>query len=132
MSLREEVLEEILALLVLLAGLADRAAGRHLAIALPLLAGLAHAEAVARNCILGLPSGAPARLAVSRAGDRAARLADDFRMLVRILRACLAQARRRARLVTRDVAAEVGAALAPCGLVRPGRPVSRPVVPDTS
>ncbi|MDN2578841.1 hypothetical protein [Aquibium sp. ELW1220] len=104
MSWREEVLEDILALLVLFAGLADRAASRPLAIALPVLAGLAHAESVARNYLIGLPAGAPALLATSRSGDRAARLAADFRMLARMLRAYLALARRRARFATCDIA----------------------------
>ncbi|MDN2581463.1 hypothetical protein [Aquibium sp. ELW1220] len=132
MSCREEVLEEILALLVLLAGLADRAAGRSLAIALPMLAGLAHAESVARNYLIGLPAGAPALISTSRSGDRAERLAADFRMLARILRAYLAQARCRARFAIRDIAEEVGSAPAPRRLVRQGRPVPAPVAPDTS
>jgi hypothetical protein len=132
MGWKEEVLEEILALLVLLAGLADRAAGRPLAIALPVLAGLAHAEAVARDYIIGLPSGAAALVASSRSEDRAARLAADFRMLVRILRTYLAKARCRARLCAGDGAAPVGQAFPPRRLVRPAHPVPTPVAPDTS
>ena len=132
MGWKEEVLEEILALLVLLAGLADRAAGRPLAIALPVLAGLAHAEAVARTYVIGLPSGAAALVASSRSEDRAARLAADFRMLARLLRAHLALVKRRGRLSARDVAAPVGQAFPPRRLVRTGRPVPAPVAPDTS
>jgi len=133
MGWKEEVLEEILALLVLLAGLADRAAGRPLAIALPVLAGLAHAEAVARTYLIGLPSGAAARVASSPATDRAARLAADFRMLARILRACLAQARRRARFATRDVARQADSSTAPQALARALRHcAAAPVAPDTS
>jgi hypothetical protein len=133
MGLREEVLEEILALLVLLAGLADRAAGRPLAIALPVLAGLAHAEAVARNYLIGLPTGAAASVATSRATDRAARLAADFRMLARILRAYLAQARRRERLCVRNAAAQSDASTAPQWLACARRHhAAAPVAPDTS
>jgi hypothetical protein len=133
MGWKEEVLEEILALLVLLAGLADRAAGRPLAIALPVLAGLAHAEAVARNYIIGLPSGAAALVASSRSEDRAARLAADFRMLARILRAYLAQAKRRARLGVRDTAVPPDASTAPQWLACARRHcATAPVAPDTS
>ena len=133
MSCREEVLEEILTLLVLLAGLADRAAGRPLAIALPVLAGLAHAEAVARNYLIGLPSGAPALIASSRSEDRATRLAADFRTLARILRAYLAQARRRARHATRDIARQFCSTMARCGQsCAVGRPAAAPCEPDTS
>jgi hypothetical protein len=133
MGWKEEVLEEILALLVLLAGLADRAAGRPLAIALPVLAGLAHAEAVARDYIIGLPSGAAALVASSPSEDRAARLAADFRILVRILRTYLAQARRRARFASRAIARQAGSPVAPCGQsCAGGCPAATPCAPDTS
>jgi len=133
MGWKEEVLEEILALLVLLAGLADRVAGRPLAIALPVLAGLAHAEALARTYLIALPNGAAAGVATSRATDRAARLAADFRMLARLLRACLAQARRRERPCVRNAAAQTGASTAPQVLACARRPcAAAPVAPDTS
>lgn len=133
MGWREEVLEEILALLVLMAGLADRIAGRPLAIALPVLAGLAHAEAVARRYLIGLPTGAAALVASSQPQDRAARLAADLRKLARILRAYLTQARRRARFATRDIARQACAPMAPGENARAdGCPVEALPAPDTS
>jgi hypothetical protein len=93
-----DVLERILALLVSFASLADRAAGLPLCLALPLLGFLAQGEAVARSFVAGLPAGAPASIAMSRATDRAERLAADFRILVRLLRVLLARAANRARL----------------------------------
>ena len=133
MGWKEEVLEEILALLVLLAGLADRAAGRPLAISLPVLAGLANAETVARHYLIGLPCGAPALVASSRSEDRAARLAADFRTLARILRTFLAQAGRRARFPARAIARQAGTPVAPCGQSGAGCiPAAAPCAPDTS
>lgn len=93
-----DVLEKILALLVALAGLADRAVGLPLARQLALLGFLAQAEATARSFVVGLPSGSPAVLG-SRASDRAERLAADFRALALMLAAAIARARRRAALV---------------------------------
>ena len=127
------MLEEILALLVLLAGLADRVAGRPLAVVLPVLTGLAHAESVARRYLTGLPTGAAALVASSQPQDRAARLAADFRKLARILRAYLAQARRRARFATRDIARKACAPMAPCGhACADGCPAEALPAPDTS
>jgi hypothetical protein len=127
-----EVLEQILALLVLCAGLADRAAGRPLAVALPVLAFLARGEAVTRSYVIGLPSGAPALVAASRAEDRATRLAADFRALVRILRGLLAQARRRARFAGRRTARPAGAPQASRGVALAGHRVPALPAPDTS
>jgi hypothetical protein len=133
MGWKEEMLEEILILLVLFADLADRVAGRPLAIALPVLAGLTRAEAVARGYLVGLPSGASARVAVSRAQDRAERLAADFRMLARILRAYLAKARRQARFATREIARQADPSLPSCRSRCPDAcPAAAPRAPDTS
>jgi hypothetical protein len=97
-----DMLEQILALLVSFAGLADRAGGLPLALQLPLFAFLAQGEAVGRSFVASLPSGAPAIVAAARTEDRAERLAADFRMLARILRALLARARRVARFANRE------------------------------
>ena len=95
-----DVLEQILALLVSFAGLADRAAGLPLCLQLPALIFLTQGEAVARSFVIGLPAGAPAAIAGSHAGDRAERLAADFPALARMLRSLLALARRRAHFAT--------------------------------
>jgi len=92
-----ETLEQILALLISFAALADRAAGLPLSIQLPLFAFLTRGEAVARSFLVDLPAGAPAFLVTSQAEEGAERLAADFRALAKILRALLAKARRRAR-----------------------------------
>lgn len=97
-----EVLEQILALLVSFAALADRAAMMPLCFQLPGLAYLVEAEAVARSFVVGLPFGAPAAVTLSQSEDRATRLATDFRALAVMLRALLALARRRARLLARE------------------------------
>ncbi|APH71744.1 hypothetical protein [Aquibium oceanicum] len=68
---------------------------------LPGLAYLVEAEAVARSFVVGLPFGAPAAVTLSQSEDRATRLATDFRALAVMLRAFLALARRRARLLAR-------------------------------
>ena len=127
---REQVLEQILALLVSFAGLADRAAGMPLSLALPGLAFLAHSEAVARSYVAGLPTGAPALVAASDAADRAERLAADFRALARILRALLAQVRRRARFAAPEAGRRIGSTMAPRG--RSGQEPHPPAAPDTS
>jgi hypothetical protein len=130
-----EVLEQILALLVAFAGLADRAVSLPLFLQLPLFAFLTQGEAVARSFIVELPAGAPALLAASRATDRAARLAADFRALARMLRALLARARRRARFAgsgTARTAGPVSSSMPPLPPARPGRPLPALPAPDTS
>ena len=127
------MLERILALLVSLAGLADRAGGQPLSLQLTVLGHVARGEDVARSFIAGLPFGAMAAFATSRAGDRAERLAADLRLLARILRALLARARLRARSSTRDTVLQAGCLLPPRG---PGGadacPAAPPRAPDTS
>jgi hypothetical protein len=123
-----DVLEHILMLLVSFAALADRAACAPLCLQLPALGFLTHGEAVARSFIVELPAGAAATVAASRAGDRAERLATDFRVLARILRALLARARRRARFAT----LECRRAPTPRDPARPGRMVPALPAPDTS
>ena len=125
-------LEQILALLVSFAGLADRAAGQPLSVVLPALAFLAQGEAAARSYVIGLPSGAPALVAASQATDRAERLAADFRALVRILRALLSQARRRARFAVRQAAWRTASPLPPRGVARPEHGMPALPAPDTS
>jgi hypothetical protein len=128
-----DILEQILALLVALAGLADRAAAAPLCLVLPALAFLARAEDVARSCLVDMPAGAPAFLAASRSEGRAVRLAAEFRALARILRVLMAKARRLARFATRNTARRAAAPLRPCS---PGCadacPAAEPRAPDTS
>ncbi len=123
-----DILEQILALLVSFAGLADRAAGLPLCLQLPALVFLTQGEAVARSFVIGLPAGAPAAIAGSHAGDRAERLAADFRALARMLRSLLGLARRRARFAT----LEAPPAPLPRIPARSGRPVPALPAPDTS
>jgi hypothetical protein len=123
-----EMLEQILALLVSFASLADRAAGLPLCLALPVLAFLARGEAVARSFLIDLPSGALAHVAVSNAADRAERLAAEFRAQARLLRALLARARRRARFSVRDARPPMPPHMA----TRPGHRVPALAAPDTS
>ncbi|MFN3545936.1 MAG: hypothetical protein ACK4U0_00460 [Mesorhizobium sp.] len=123
-----DVLEHILALLVSFAGLADRAAGLPLCLQLPVFVFLTQGEAIARSFVIGLPAGAPAAIAGSHAGDRAERLAADFRALARMLRALLALARRRARFASLEPRPEA----LPRGLSCSGRAVPALPAPDTS
>ena len=125
-----EVLEEILALLVLLAGLADRTAGLPLLLQLPALGFLTRGENVARSFIIGFPSGAMAAVVTSHATDRAERLAADLRALARMLRTLLA-ARRLARFVTCPAASRAGVMLSH-PLARPERRVPALPAPDSS
>jgi hypothetical protein len=89
-----DVLERILALLLALAALADRAAGLPAAKRLHVLAILGRGEAEARMLIIEMALGAPAEAAAppAAAGD-AGRLAASFRVLALALGALLAQAR---------------------------------------
>ena len=124
-----EVLEQIFALIVSFAGLADRAATLPLCLQLPGLAFLVQAEAVARCFVVGLPSGAPAALAISQSSDRATRLAADFRALALILRMVLARVRRRARHSFR----KDRPSMRPLGSAgTKTRKVTAPAAPDTS
>lgn len=123
------VLEQILALLVSFASLADRAAGLPLSRQLPVFAFLMLGEAVARSFVTGLPAGGPAAVVLSPARDRAERLAADFRALARILRGLLVQARRRALFDHRTRGTRAASPLRPA---MPGLPVVAPTAPDTS
>ncbi|MEX0408386.1 hypothetical protein ABGN05_22250 [Aquibium sp. LZ166] len=123
------MLEQIFALIVSFAGLADRAATLPLCLQLPGLAFLVQAEAVARCFVVGLPSGAPAALAISQSSDRATRLAADFRALALILRTMLARARRRARHSIREDRPSMRS-LGSAGTKT--RKVTAPAAPDTS
>ena len=92
-----DVLERILALLLALAALADRAAGLSAVRRLHVLAILGCGEAKARSLIVAMASGTPAEAtaaSIPAAGD-AARLAASFRMLALALDTLLAQARGR-------------------------------------
>ena len=110
-----DVLDQILALLVSFALLADRAALLPFRRQLPALAYMAQAETVVRCYVVGLPSGAP-----SRATDRATRLGPAFRALALMLRAIIARARRLAGVFAR--AARV--------TLRPSPPRGRPARPQ--
>jgi len=94
-----QVLESILALLLGLAAMADRASG--LSASDRLLGYLGLAEAEARGFVIGMlhESGAPAPdAAPSSAASHPERLAASFRALAFVLAAMLAQAGRLARL----------------------------------
>ncbi len=127
-----DMLESILVLLVSLAGLADRAAGMPLCLALPALGFIARAEDVARDFLAGLPAGTAACVVGSEATDRAERLAADLRALARLLRALLARARRRARFATRMTGQRAASLRTPLRLAQPGRAVPALPAPDTS
>ncbi|RST88466.1 hypothetical protein EJC49_00190 [Aquibium carbonis] len=127
-----DILESILALLVSLAGLADRAAGMPLCLALPALGFIARAEDVARDFLAGLPAGMAACVVGSESTDRAERLAVDLRALARLLRALLARARRRAWLSGKEMGLRTGSSSEPPLPARPGRPVPAWPAPDTS
>ena len=90
------VLERILALLLALAVLTDRAAGLPAARRLHLLSVLGHGEAMARDFILAMATGpdVPAEaIATSTAAGDAPLLAARFRMLALTLGTLLTQAR---------------------------------------
>lgn len=94
-----EVLERILALLIALAGLADRAALLPAPAQLPVLAILGRGESAARSFVRESVFGAPARAegaATPAAGD-AGRLAAGYRALALALAAMLATGRRPAK-----------------------------------
>lgn len=116
-----DVLERILALLLSLAGLADRASG--LPASHRLFGFLGHAEAEARGFVIGMAHecGAPAEAAASYPASQAERLAASFRALALLLGAMLWQARRLARLLPREKASRPG-----------GSPSRRPAEPMVS
>ena len=94
---RRDVLERILALLLLLAGLADRAAGLPAHRRRHVLGILACGEVEARAFVIGM-AGAPVdgevEMQDATAASHAERLAVSFRVLALVLGAMLAQARR--------------------------------------
>ncbi|WP_139043766.1 hypothetical protein [Allomesorhizobium alhagi] len=127
------VLEHILALLLLMASLADHAAGLPLRRRRTVLEILGRGEAEARAFVLGMATGAPAcggDVAPEPAPlDDAANLAAGLRVLALALGVLLAQARR--------VAVEAGprAGLSPpkpAGSARPWREAPALPAPDTS
>ena len=98
-----DVLERILALLLALAGLADRASGLPASRRLQVLGILGRGEAEARAFITGTvvgPSGEAGGTAFP--ADHAARLAAGFRALALLLGAMLARAGRLARWLRRE------------------------------
>jgi hypothetical protein len=125
-----EVLERILALLLALAALVDRAAGLPILKRRHLIAMLGRGEAEARMLIVEMASGAADETAVtaSAAGD-APRLAASFRMLALVLNALLAQAWGEP---PRRQALQAGSPRRKPR--RPGgsRPFAAPAAPDTS
>lgn len=132
------VLERILALLLALAGLADRASG------LPapdrLLAILGLGEAVACEFVIGMAHGATAGAAgiavtASPASGHPDRLAASFRVLALVVGALLAEARRLAGVLPHEAGRRAALPMPPRGSARPGvsRRVARaPFAYDTS
>lgn len=96
-DLHQDALERVLALLLLMAGLADHAAGLSARRRLHALAMLACGEAGSRGFFIG-PAGAPVEgdfaLRDFASARDAERLAAGFRVLALVLGAMLAQARR--------------------------------------
>ena len=89
-----EALERIVALLLALAGLADRASGLPAARRLDLLCILRHGEAEARAFVTGTASGPCGGETEFHTADDATRLAAAFRALALLLAAILARAGR--------------------------------------
>jgi hypothetical protein len=127
------VLEHILALLLLMASLADHAAGLPLRRRRTVLEILSRGEAEARALVLGMATGSPAYGGdvAPEPLDDAARLAAGLRVLALALGVLLARARRvalageagpRARLSPRK----------PAGSVHPWREAPALPAPDTS
>jgi hypothetical protein len=126
------VLERILALLLALAVLADRAAGLPFLKRLPLLAMLGHGEAEARMLIIAMASGSPAEPAcvlTGTVGD-ATRLAARFRMLAFTLSSLLAQVRREPP--ARQVLSPTGSPAREPRRLEGGHPLPSLPPPDTS
>ncbi len=98
-----ELMQHIVALLVSLAGLAERAAGFPLVIRLPVLLVLGRAEAIVRSRLLGLPrrAAAPADAADLAGCGMAERLAARLLALAEELAAPLAEACRGVPLALR-------------------------------
>ena len=129
---RRDVLERVLALLLLMAGLADHAAGLSARRRLQVLAILACGESGARGFFTG-PAGAPverdlALRDVASVRD-AERLAAGFRVLALVLGAMLAQVRRPASAGSRQTVLLI-AHCRPAGSTR--LPLRALPAPDTS
>ncbi|WP_353643463.1 hypothetical protein [Mesorhizobium sp. WSM2239] len=127
------VLERILALLLLMASLADRAAGLPLRRRRTVLEILGRGEAEARALVLGMATGSPAcggDVAPEPAPlDDAARLAAGLRVLALVLGVLLAEARR----VVGEAGPRAGLSRAePAGSVHPWREAPALPAPDTS
>ncbi len=119
-----DVLERIVALLLALAGLADRASGLPASRRLHLLCVLAVGEAKARALITGMafnPSGEAGSTACPQPDD-APRLASRFRALALMLAALLALAGRLASRLRREAGAR---AVQFIGLRKPAEPQGR-------
>jgi hypothetical protein len=125
------VLEHILALLLLMASLADHAAGLPLRRRRAVLEILSRGEAEARALVLGMATGSPAcggDVAPAPLDD-AARLAAGLRVLALALGVLLAEARR----VAGEPGPRAGLPRAePAGSARPWREVPALPAPDTS
>lgn len=131
---RQDVLEQIVALLFLMAGLADRAAGLSLHCSYHALDALARGEAEARAFVIGLAGASvesDAAIQEFASVGAAERLAASFRVLALVLGAMLAEARRSAlaggRYAALPIAHRWPAGSAPTRLLLPALPA-----PDTS
>ena len=103
-----DALERIVALLLALAGLADRASGLPAARRLDLLCILGHGAAEARAFVTGAAFGRCEEETEFHTADDAARLAAGFRALALLLAAILARAGRIARWLRREARVKAG------------------------
>lgn len=130
-----KMLERILALLLALAGLADRAASLPAFVGLPALAILDRGEAVARSFVVGLAreTGAPAPAAAAclASGD-AMSTAAKLRALARLLGAILTASLYLAWVRSRTAGRCAGSAMPPLGAAAYNSRRAAQPAPDTS
>jgi hypothetical protein len=129
-----EVMERIVALLVMLAGVADRAARLPLVLRLPVLLVLAAAERMTRTRLVGLLWDVPALAdrALPAEGDWADRIGDRLRALAAALCALMAQCNARLRVLIHAIRLRALRSIAPDRPAGSTRPRLAPVAPDTS
>lgn len=129
-----QMLERILALLLALAAIADRASGLPAPVRLRLLAILCPGEAAARGLVIGTTPGAKTEAAAaSHEAGPAALLAARCRALACVVGALLVEARRLARVLRHEASRRAAGTMPPRGPARPivWRPAP-PLAPDTS
>lgn len=133
---RRDVLERIIALLLALSALAERADGLSAVRRESVLRILTYGEAEARTFVIAMAreSGAPAEPAadVAMAHGQAERLAAGFRALALILGAMLSLARRFARSLPKEAGLRVGPPVHKSAELKRFRRVAALPAPDTS